>query len=201
VGLEREARREGTLCEVDRGRRRAQVRHLVQRQRGQRGGLQQPAGRAARISQAGDRRIGLPPGGYRGITGAQQRDLELVARRPRWESLPGTPKDRRSLRCAAGEEEHAAELNRGSGHRTLIVTVRNELRQRCGRLRCAGPGARLAELEQDRIAVARTGRFVERAGKQRRGRGRVAQVQRVARGVAEQTLWVRAFVRAVCAPG
>ena len=83
MGLEREARRERALREVDRAGRRAQVHHLVHRQRGERRRLQHAACRAARISQRGDRRVGLAARRRRGVADAEQRDLELLACRLR----------------------------------------------------------------------------------------------------------------------
>ena len=174
VGLEREARRDRALGEVDRGGRRAHVQHLVHRERGERRGLQHVACRAARVSQGGDRRLGLAPGRRRGGADAQQRDLELLAcRLPGRKPLLGAAQDRRSLSRAAGEEEHAAELDRRRGDRGRVLAALDDLRQRGDRVRRAGAGVRLAELEQDRGAVgcqreARRGRG--RAGRPRRPR-------------------------------
>ena len=150
VGLEREARRERALREVDRLGRRAQVHHLVHRQRGERRRLQHAACRAARVSQRGDRRVRLAPGRRRGVADAQQRDLELLACRPPGrQPLLGAAQDRRSFSGAAGEEQHAAELDRRRGDRVFVLAVLDDLRQRGDRLRCAGAGVRLAELEHD----------------------------------------------------
>ena len=187
MGLEREARRDRALREVDRGGRRAQVQHLVHRQRGERGGLQHVACRAARVSQGGDRRLGLAPGRRRRGAEAQQRDLELLAcRLPGREPLLGAAQDRRSFGGAAGEEEHAAELDRRRGDRGRVLAALDDLRQRGDRLRCAGAGVRLAELEQDRGALVVSGRLLEGAGEQGGRAGCVAQRQRVAGGVPQQ---------------
>ncbi len=176
VGLDREARRDRALREVDRGGRRAQVQHLFHGERGERGGLQHVACRAARVSQGGDRRLGLAPGRRRGGAEAQQRDLELLAcRLPGREPLLGAAQDRRSFGGAAGEEEHAAELDCRRGDRGRVLAALDDLRQRGDRLRCAGAGVRLAELEHDRGAVAVGGRLVEGAGEQGGRAGCVAQ--------------------------
>ena len=136
--------------------RRAQVHHLVHRQRGERGGLQHVACRAARISQGGDRRVGLAPRRRRGVADAQQRDLELLARRlPGREPLLGAAQDRRSFGGAAGEEQHAAELDRRRRDRRRVLAALDDLRQRGDRLRRAGAGVRLAELEQRRRRARR----------------------------------------------
>jgi hypothetical protein len=187
VGLERELRRERALREVDRGGRRAQAQHLLHGERGERGGLQHVACRAARISQGGDRRVGLVPGRRRGGADAQQRDLELLTcRLPRRKPLLGAAQDRRSFSGAAGEKEHAAELDCCRGDRGRFLAALDDLRQRGDRLRRAGAGVRLAELKEDRGAVAVDGRLVEGAGEQRGRAGCVTEGERVAGGVSQQ---------------
>ena len=187
VGLEREARRERALGEVDRGGRRAQIQHLFHGERGERGGLQHSACRAARISQGGDRRLGLAPGRRRGVAEAQQRDLELLAYRlPGGEPFLGAAEDCRSFGGAAGKEEHAAELDCRRGDRGCVIALLDDLRQWDDRLGRAGTGVRLAELEQDRGAVAVSGRLLEGAGEQRGRAGCVAEGERVAGGIPQQ---------------
>src|SRR5204863_23127 len=136
VGLERETRRDRALRKVDRGGRRAQVQHLVHGERGQRGGLQHVPCRAARISQGGDRRVRLAPGRRRGGAEAEQRDVELLAcQLPGRKPLLCAAQDRHSFSDAAGEEEHAAELDCRRGDRGRALGELYDLRQRGDRLR------------------------------------------------------------------
>ena len=69
----------------------------------------------------------------------------------------GAAQDCRAFSGAAGEEKHAAELDCRRGDRARVLAALDDLRQRGDRLRCAGAGVRLAELEQDRGAVASAG--------------------------------------------
>ena len=124
--------------------------------------------------------VGLAPCRRRGGAQAQERDREPFAcRRARREPLLGAAQDRRSVSGAAGEEEHAAELDRRHRDRCRIVGALDDLGQRGDRLRGARARVRLPELEQDGGAVGVGGWLVEGAGKQRRPAGGVAQGERV----------------------
>jgi hypothetical protein len=185
VELEREARGERTLGEVDRGGRRAQIQRLFHGERGERGGPQHSACWAARISQGGDRRLGLAPRRRRGVAEAQQRDLELLAYRlPGGEPFLGAAQDCRTFGGAAGEEEHAAELDcrRGDrGHASPCSTI-SDRGDRPGAPARACAGRARAGPRRGRLS----GRLLEGAGEQDGRPGCVAQGQRVAGGVPQQ---------------
>ena len=100
----------------------------------------------------------------------------LLGRQP----LPGAAQDRRPLGRAVGEEEHAPELDRRRGDCGGVVIPLDDLGQRLDRIRCAGAGACLAELEQDRGPVIVSGRLLEGAGQQCGRAGSVAEGERVA---------------------
>ena len=67
-----------------------------------------------------------------------------------------------------------------------VLAALDDLRQRFDRLRGAGAGVRLAELEHDRSALVVSGRLLERAGEQGGRAGCVAKGQCVAGGVPQQ---------------
>src|SRR5947208_14403015 len=64
-------------------------------------------------------------------------------------------------------EEHAAELDRRLGDRRWVIASLDDLGQRFDRLRRAGPGVRLSELEQNRGPFGLSWRLSQGAGKQR----------------------------------
>ena len=136
----------------------------------------------------------------RRVADSEQSHVELLARRLLGrEPLPGAGEDRNSLGGPSGEEEHAAQLDRRLGDRLRVLAALDDLRQRSDRLRRAGAGVRLAELEHHRVAVAVGGRLVERAGEQRGRLGGVAQRQRVAGRLAQQRHRVGIWRPAPCA--
>ena len=145
------------------------------------------ASRTLRAGPPGSRRTAIVASASRRADAEVERDLELLAGRfPRRKPLSGTAQNRRSFRCAAGEEEHAAELDRGRSDRACVLAALDDLRERRDRLRRTGAGVRPAELEQNSGVVARGRRLVEGARKQGGCAGCVTQGHRVAGAVAQQ---------------
>ena len=166
MGLEREARCERALGEVD-SRWPPSRRYITS-----------SIASVASVVACSTSRAG-PPGSRRAAIAASasrraDADVELTPSSATSScSRAGSPAGSRSWARrriaapsarAAGEEEHAAELDRRRGDRGRVLAALDDLRQRRDRLRCAGAGVRLAELEQDGAPVLVSGRLVEGAG-------------------------------------
>jgi hypothetical protein len=108
----------------------------------------------------------LAPRRRRGGAEAEQRDIELLARRlADGDPLLSLAQNCRSFRRAVGEEQHPAELDRRGGNRTRVLGALDDLRKRGDCLRCAGASVRLAELEKNLGSFALIRRLIKGAGK------------------------------------
>ena len=136
-----------------------------------------------RISQGGDRRSVSRRTGAEIKLAPSSATSSCSRAGLRREPFLGAAQDCRSFGGAAGEEEHAAELDCRRGDRAM--PPRSTISTAGDRLRRAGACVRLAELEQDRGAVASAGGS-SRARESSAAAPCVAQGERVAGGVPQR---------------
>ena len=172
VGLEREVRRERALARV-RSRWTPSRRYITSSIASVASVVAWSTLRAGPpgIAQLGDRRVGLAPGRRRGVAGAQQRHLELLAR-----GLPGREPLRARRRIAAPSAARPAKKSMPRARsprrrRGRVLAALDDLRERRDRLGCAGAGGAWPSSSSDRGPVAVS-------AEARRGHARAARPRR-----------------------